>query len=258
MQQLRPQSGRLLLAAGFKHGFFGRVGGTSKGPYASLNCSFAVGDEPSDVTQNLARVAGYLDVQTERLVAASQVHGSNVLDVDDAPSLLEVRATEADALLGMRTNCALCVRTADCVPILVGCCVSGAATAIHAGWRGVIAGVVTRAIHRLFEKGARPESLVAAIGPHIGLAAFEVSREVAMQLDAVAPLARAVDWKMGDRPHVRLAGLVLAQLQAVGVKSEQVDEIDGCTFENQTDFFSFRRDGRFSGRQVSAICPLVR
>jgi polyphenol oxidase len=258
MQQLRPQSGPLLLAAGFKHGFFGRAGGLSKGAYTSLNCSYAVGDEASDVTQNLARVARYLDVQSESLVAVSQVHGNTVLDVDEAFSLREVDRREADALLGMHSNCALCIRTADCVPLLVGCRASGAAAAVHAGWRGVVAGVVPAAIDRLFEKGARPESLVAAIGPHIGLAAFEVSGEVAMQLDGVAPLARMVDWKSGNRPHVRLAGLVLAQLLSKGVKPNQVDVLEECTFSNERDFFSFRRDGRVSGRQISAICPLER
>jgi polyphenol oxidase len=256
MPQLQPQTGPLLLAAGFQHGFFGRIGGVSQGNYSSLNCSYSVGDEPDRVTRNVAQIAGHLDVPLDRLATVSQVHGRRVIDVDGSATVAELGELEADALVGTRVDCALGIRTADCVPVLVGCRATGTVAAIHAGWRGIVAGIVPEAIERLLGKGARAGALVAAIGPHIGVDAFEVSEEVASKLDAIAPNAKAVEWKLGPRPHVRLSHLVVAQLQANGLAPNQIDVLDACTYSNPRDLFSFRRDGRQSGRQLAAIRPL--
>lgn len=255
MPQLDPHISPLLRDAGFQHGFFGRIGGYSCGDFATLNCSFSVGDDPSHVAQNLTCIAGHLDVAPNDLLAVSQVHGCNVLDADSLGEDSEAAAVEADALLGSRVNSALSIRTADCVPILVGCRATGMAAAIHAGWRGVVAGVVQRAIEQLQARGADAGDLIAAIGPHICEQAFEVSAEVAWKLDAVAPQAAAVNWKMGPRPHVRLASLVCAQLLSTGIPPGQIENLDRCSFTNDREFFSFRRDGKRSGRQLSVIRP---
>ncbi len=255
MPQLHPLLGPLLLAAGFQHGFFGRIGGLSLGNYASLNCSFSVGDEPDHVAQNLTQIAGHLSVAADSLATVTQVHGCRVIDVDDSPEVSQLRNLEADAMVGTRIDRALGIRTADCVPILVGCRDTGAVAAIHAGWRGIVAGVIPETIDRLIGKGAKGSAMVVAIGPHIGVEAFEVSLEVAAQLDAVAPDAEALEWTLGSRPRVRLSRLVMAQLLAKGITADQMDDFNRCTYSNARDFFSFRRDGSKSGRQMSAILP---
>ena len=258
MQQLCPQTGPRLTAAGFRHGFFGRVGGPSRGAYSSLNCSYSVEDEADNVTLNLTRIANYFGLPTERLATVCQVHGCEVVNADEALDLSALRERQADALFATRDDCALSVRTADCIPILVGCRATGAAAAIHAGWRGIVARVVPKAISHLLSKGARPDALIVGIGPHIRAAAFEVSVDVAAALEASSPGSGAVDANMGTRPHVHLGRLVLAQLEELGIYSDQVDDLGSCTFTNQQEYFSYRRDGRISGRQLSSICPLPR
>jgi YfiH family protein len=255
MPQLYPQIGPLLLAAGFQHGFFGRKGGVSQGDYESLNCSYSVGDEPGRVTHNLTLIAGHFGISLEGLLTVNQVHGRRVIDVGESPTTTQIGKTEADALVCTSGDYAIGVRTADCVPVLVGCRDTGAVAAIHAGWRGVVSGVIPETIARLAGKGASVAAMVAAVGPHIGLGAFEVSPDVAHELDSVAPHANAVEWTVGRRPHVRLSRLVASQLMSSGLGPDHIDVIETCTYSNHLELFSFRRDGQRSGRQLSAIRP---
>lgn len=256
MTPIRPFLSPKLVSAGFQHGFFGRVGGQSEGTYTSLNCSYSVGDDPRHVTGNLTRIAQHLGLLPDQLKRVSQVHGCTVVNVEDLDERTEPNLVPADALVSTRADCAVCIRTADCVPVLVGCRATGAVAAIHAGWRGVVAEIIPRAVEHLLMRGARRDALVVAIGPHIGAAAFEVSDEVANQLDIAAPTARAVIRNPPHRPHVRLAALARAQLVSLGIQPEQIDELERCTFSMDSDFFSYRRDGERSGRHLNVICPL--
>ena len=179
-----PITSPKLNAAGFRHGFFTSVGGVSSGPYATLNLSNSVGDSPGNVAENLARVANWLGVAPSEMVWLRQVHGCSVIVLEDAVRADDVRSTQGDALIASDADLACCVRTADCVPVLLADRESGRAAAVHAGWRGIVAGVVTRTLVRLSELGTKPNHLVAAIGPHIRVAAFEVSDEVGRLIGA--------------------------------------------------------------------------
>jgi polyphenol oxidase len=255
MTEPAPLTSQKLLAAGFVHGFFTRKGGCSTGNYASLNCSYSVGDEAERVTANIARVENSLGLARDHLVTVSQVHGSAVeqFEADQLPSVFKSR--QADALLGRSGAFGLAVRTADCVPILVGCTRSGYAAAIHAGWRGIVSNVIGQTIGSLGALGCDPAHLVACVGPHIGLSAFEVAEEVASLLDAIAPEVHATERPKGTKPHVSLGRLAVAQLLKVGISSSSIECLDACTYSNVQDFFSFRRDGSVSGRQLSVIRP---
>jgi len=134
----------LLGRAGFRHGFFTRNGGVSTGPYRSLSFSLAVGDEPGNVAENLRRAAGALGVPSERIYYLSQVHGRQTQLADGQEPPARFLEREGDAVLAIPGTLALAcaVRSADCVPILVADRATGAVAAIHAGWRGVVAGVV--------------------------------------------------------------------------------------------------------------------
>lgn len=256
MPPVRPFLSAKLISAGFRHGFFGRVGGQSEGTYTSLNCSYSVGDDPQHVGGNLSRIAQHLGLVPDQLKRVSQVHGCAVMDVRDLGERAEPHLATADALVSTRADSAVCIRTADCIPILVGCRATGAAAAIHAGWRGVVAEIIPRAIERLLANGARRDALVVAIGPHIGPAAFEVSDAVAHDLEAVAPAVRAVIRNPPHRPHVRLAALAVAQLTRLQIQPEQIDALELCTFSMEREFFSYRRDGERSGRHLNVIRPL--
>ena len=175
-----------------------------------------------------------------RIVQVKQVHGARAVLAAQADG------QEGDALVARSAGgvVAVGVRVADCVPVLVGSARTGDVAAIHAGWRGVVAGVVGEAV-RLLEAGDRGE-LVAAIGPCIGPCCFEVGREVGAQLGFVVREA-------GGKVFVDLRAAVRAQLAALGVT--RVEDVAGCTKHEPERFYSFRRDGPSSGRMLAAIAP---
>ena len=239
----------LLSAAGFRHGFFTRRGGVSQGPYESLNFSVGVGDSEDNVRENLLRAGRVLG--TERLYFLSQVHGTECVVVRGDEATEELVKVKGDALASRRGACG--VRTADCVPILVGDRLSGAALAIHAGWRGTELGVVETAITALRRLIGAPGDLLAAIGPHISRAAFEVGPEVAERLAAASPLDGVVDWNTKKNPHVDLRRIIRGQLARMNLPEAAIDDVPGCTVRDPELFFSYRRNGQKSGRHLSVI-----
>jgi YfiH family protein len=245
----------LLSGLGFRHAFFTRMGGASEGRYSSLNFSVTVGDSQENVSENVARAAGALGVTRERVYFLSQVHGAVALAVEGVEDRNEVVLRQGDALLSRNEDVAVGVRIADCVPILIGDPSTGAALAVHAGWKGVVAGIVESAIARLREAGGSPSDAVAAIGPHITVAAFEVSEDVAEALRASSPNPDVIDRTLGAKPHVDLAGIVSSKLVALGLRPSNVDRVGGCTVSEPELYFSFRRDGPRSGRHLAAIVP---
>jgi YfiH family protein len=245
----------LLRAAGFRHAFYTRHGGVSEGPYSSLNVSFTVGDTDDRVIENLARAAAGLGVSPARLYFLTQVHGSRVRVLSGDEDATQVRGKSGDAVASRCPGLACCVRVADCVPILLGDRQSGAAAAVHAGWRGTVAGIVGAAVGRLCDLSGTEARPIAAIGPHISARAFEVSEEVAAQLLAASSATDVVDRSRGGRPHVALRRIIRAQLRDAGLPDEEIDDVAGCTVSEPGRFFSYRRDGKRSGRHLAGIVP---
>jgi len=242
----------LLARHGFAHGFSLRTGGVSASPFDSLNLARTVGDDPAAVTENHRRFAGALGVDPGSLYEVSQVHGALVREVEEGERVLAVRESEADALVIDPGRGAVAVRTADCVPILLGDVDTRHVAAVHAGWRGTVGGVIGAAVAVLAQHGATAASLVAAIGPHIRQDAFEVGEDVAREIAAAAH-GRDVVRRDLPKPHVDLAMVVRAQLESLGVPAEAIDDVGGCTLSEPERFFSYRRDGQRSGRHLSAI-----
>jgi len=127
--------------------------------------------------------------------------------------------------------------------------------AIHAGWRGVVAGVVEAAVACLRRQLTGKDELLAAIGPHISAAAFEVSEDVAAELLATCPVPGAALRLAGAKPRVNLRLIVTHKLLALGLTEAAIDHVGGCTLLEPERYFSFRRDGKRSGRHLSAIVP---
>lgn len=240
-----------LSAAGFRHAFFTRSGGVSEGPYRSLNFSYTVGDEANRVDENFRRGETELGLSPGRLLYLSQVHGSVVHELDVSAERNRVKTLEGDAVVSDCSALGLGVRSADCLPILLADVESGRAAAVHAGWRGLVRGVIDAALGAL---GVPGERLIAAIGPHIGPVAFEVSEDVANELAACSN-ASPVRRDLGLKPHVDLAAIATAQLLAGGVRPDRLERVAGCTHDDADRFFSFRRDGKLGGRHLSAIVP---
>ena len=243
----------MLREAGFRHAFFTRNGGVSEGAYHSLNFSIAAGDSPPHVSQNLQRAASALGVTAARLHFLSQVHGDVTHTLNGSEVQSELIQVEGDALVSRAAGLACGVRSADCVPVLLADRNSGAVAAAHAGWRGAACGIVSSAVEALRAISPHPD-LLAAIGPHISLAAFEVSEDVATTLLKASHDAHIVE-RSRAKPHVDLRRMLHAELHALGLPDAAIDDVWGCTMLEPARFFSFRRDGRASGRHLSAIVP---
>ena len=243
------QSG-LLARAGFAHAFFTRRGGVSEGPFASLNLSPEVGDRAEHVRENLGRAAHTLGLAAERLYVAAQVHDRGVISLHGSENASVVARTAADALVSSTPGSGCGVRTADCVPILIGDPVTGAFAAVHAGWRGTLATAVIAGVERLAkEYDARPEDLRAAIGASAGPCCYEVGSEV---IEAFS--SKFVDGEKLFTPtrdgHARVDLLKANrdQLISTGVKPERIHIAPLCTMCRTDLFFSYRREKSVHGK----------
>jgi YfiH family protein len=243
----------LLREAGFRHAFFTRRGGVSTGAYASLSFSIAAGDDPNHVRENLERAGAALGVPAARIHFLSQVHGRTVHTLSGAEDQNTLISREGDALVSRAPGLSCAVRSADCVPVLIADRRSGAVGAAHAGWRGAVQGIITETVAAV--RALAPDSdLIAAIGPHISAAAFEVSNDVAETILSASRDPNIVD-RSRAKPHVDLRRMLRAELRSLGLTDAAIDDVQGCTVLEPERFFSFRRDGKASGRHLSAIVP---
>lgn len=192
-----------------------------------------------------------------RVARLRQMHSDIVVtaDLQDSEGLLgsdsrEVDCGEGDAFATTFPNLLLTIRTADCVPVLLVDPETQSVAAVHAGWRGVVAGVLPRAVERMRESfQARPESLIAAIGPCIRQPSFEVGAEVARQFQSIFPERHDLD----ARTHVDLAEACRRQLVGVAISPNQVIDCGRCTYLEPELFHSYRRDRDAAGRMHAFI-----
>ncbi len=240
-----------LTNAGFRHAFFTRLGGISSGPFESLNFSASVGDSTENVHENFERASVLLGCANASVCHLNQVHGKDWVMLSNEAARSTTEHLAGDALISDCQHVACAVRTADCVPILVADLASGAVAAIHAGWRGLVAGVIPSALLALNRLNGGNAQFLAAIGPHISVGAYEISEDVAVHLEQTAPGLEVIDRTSFAKPHADLQQIAHAQLSAGGVL--EIDRVGGCTFLEADRFFSFRRSGATSGRQLSAI-----
>lgn len=237
-----------------RHGFFTRRGGVSEGPYASLNCSLSGQDRRDSVLENRARAARAVGAEPERLVGLMQVHGVAVVRVDAAWEAGSGR--QADAMVTDRPGLALGIVTADCAPVLFADATAGVIGAAHAGWRGALAGVLEATTAAMVTLGARPDRIVAAIGPCIGQESYEVAAD--LRDDVLARAAEDAVWFVAGRParwQFDLAGYCAARLRAAGIGT--VERVAACTMAEPDRFFSHRRrtlaGGGAIGHQISVV-----
>ena len=238
------------------HGFFTRDGGVSTGLYATLNTGFGSDDRGEAVSENRARIANAMGVPSDRLVTAHQAHTATAIVVTNPWSRAD--APIADAMATSERGLALAVLTADCLPILLSAPEAGVIAAIHAGWRGALAGVIEAGIDAMRELGARPEQVAAAIGPALQQDNFEVGLELVDAFTEDDPQASRF-FSPGAAPNKRqldLAAYAAARLRRAGV--DHVHDLGLCTYADERQFFSYRRARHRNepdyGRNLSAIC----
>jgi YfiH family protein len=248
----------LLQEAGVPHAFSTRSGGVSQGPFASLNLgtlsNSPLQDDLAHVRENYRRLLESIGASQRERCWIHQVHGRDV--VVARPGQPFESGVKADAIVTDDASRVVSVKYADCVPILLATPDGRAVAAIHAGWRGVVAGVVPAAAQRLAEIAhAKASELLAAVGPCISMPHFEVGPEVLDQLSAAIPDLRFELRPGGSNPHVDLADAVRRQLLAAGFGAGHVDATDRCTYRDADEFFSHRRDRGVTGRMAAVIGP---
>ena len=245
-----------VIPPGFHHGFSTRRGGVSEAPFDSLNLGGRWGDDAAAIAENRRRfeaAAGGGPVHFAR-----QVHGRGVAHVSAETRPDEVAAVAADAVVTAAPRTAVGVYVADCTPIVIADARTGACAAVHAGWRGTVARVVTAALGALIDTyGSRPRDLRMAVGPVIGPCCFEVGPEVVAEVEAAFPAARAAGAitlpPRSLREHVDLARLNRAAALEVGLAPEAIEVAGLCTRCEADRFYSYRRDGGRTGQLAAFV-----
>lgn len=229
-----------------------RQGGVSRGSYASFNVNPYCGDDPADVAENLRLLADGLSVSPRDIVFPHQTHGTEVAIVDGP--VTDSRLEGVDGVCTAVPGLCVAVSTADCIPILLYDPVCRAVAAIHAGWRGTVAGIAVRAVERMASgMSVSPGNLRAVIGPGIGLEAFEVGDEVYDAFSSAGFPMDCIARRMG-KWHINLPEANAWLLRRCGVQDICMSGI--CTYSHHEEFFSARRLGVRSGRILSGIMLL--
>ncbi|HEV2913646.1 MAG TPA: peptidoglycan editing factor PgeF [Pyrinomonadaceae bacterium] len=239
---------------GFANGFSTRLGGTSPMPRDALNLAGFDDDAAENIYENRRRFLSLFDGEWT-LAAGWQVHGSDVRVVRDArdalgPQNARGETVHCDALVTSAPRVLLGVKTADCVPIILGDVRCGAVAAIHAGWRGTLARIVAAALEQMRrEYGTQPRDVRAAIGPAAGPCCYEVGGEVIAAFRE--RFAEADELLTPSREGHALIDLQRAnrnQLIESGVPPQSIHIAPLCTMCRTDLFFSYRREKSLHGR----------
>ena len=252
---LRDDTPELLRLEAFPalHAFTTRLGGVSRGPFAELNLGGSVGDDPDAVSENRRRVLRAFGAEPERTATVRQVHGTRVVEAREAgPDV------HADGIVTDDPSWTLAVSVADCVPVLAVDPAHGAVAALHAGWRGVVAGIVDAGIDELVSRyGSRPDSIRVAIGPHISGPRYQVGAEVVEAFTAAGFPERVArrDPDAAGRFRLSLDAAVRVASARSGVRPIHVQDGGWCTASDRERFFSHRRDDGATGRHWALLRP---
>jgi YfiH family protein len=233
------------------HGFLGRGGGVSADAYATLNLAYHIGDDAARVDENWRRVRDAIEWDGP-IARVIQVHGSVVHEVTPENA---AAARDGDGMVTAHRGILLRVLSADCVPILLHDARSHVIGAIHAGWRGTIAGIAQAGVHTMIALGANAGEISAALGPSIGGCCFEVDADLgerfAREIEGSARHSRPGP---PGKAYLDLRAIVADQLVDAGLRRESISIVGPCTRCAADRYFSRRAAGGVvTGLQASVI-----
>lgn len=238
---------------GVPHGFLGRRGGVSAGVHAGLNVGTGSADDAAAIEQNRARAVAAV-LPGAGLATVYQIHSAEAVLVS-APVAFADRP-RADAMATDRPGVLLGILTADCAPVLLADVAAGVVGAAHAGWKGAIGGVTDSVVAAMARLGARRDRIVAAVGPCIAQASYEVDDGFLARFIGEDP-ANERFFAPGRPGHTQfdLEGYVAQRLTLAGIG--QIERLGLDTYADDARFFSFRRATHRGepdyGRQISLI-----
>lgn len=224
---------------------------TDRDSYADgreFSLSLSSSPDKETIRGNRGELARAMDVPTGQLYFPSQVHGTNIVEI--TRSTRPDHLLETDALITNQPNCCIAVMSADCVPILLYDTRNKAVGAVHSGWRGTVAHILTKTLQRMAEQyGTRGEEIVAAIGPSVSQPSYEVGEEVVQAVMEAFPEAPdLMQMQSNGKAKLDLWKANRFQLLQFGVKPENIELANLCTVKNNDHFFSARKgdSGRFA------------
>ena len=229
-----------------------RHGGCGVGTYASFNCTHYCGDNSEHVAANRRTLGTLFPEEPSALIIPVQTHGVKIQEIISLP-VDESELEGVDAVMTSLPGCCLCVSTADCIPVLLYDTVRQVVAAIHAGWRGTVAGIVEKVLNAMSVRyGTEGKDVVACIGPGISMESYEVGDEV-YELFASAGFDMQRIARKYDKWHIDLWEANRLQLLAQGVMARNIEVAGICTYKEYEHFFSARRLGIRSGRILTGI-----
>ena len=246
------------------HAFSTRIGGVSELAHTSaLNLAFNRGDDRDTVIENLARFGEAVGFDAKNMISLPQIHSSTVIDVDvqmAGEGYFKDAHTSCDGYVTSKKGIVLGVKTADCVPILLEAEKENgeiiAVSALHAGWRGTVAGIAAEGVKALVNKGADPKRIRAAIGPSISLCCFEVGQDFVDVIEAhnqASNVKVEIFFRDGKR-YADLKSVNRQYLLSCGLDGKNIDVCDECTFCLEDKYYSHRRMKGVRGIMLSVIC----
>lgn len=240
------------------HAFSTRRGGYSIAPYDSFNLSSKTGDEKIKVSKNIERLKDFLSIDSP-LFFLDQVHGKDILVVEDIKN--DAAHYPFDALITSRKETAIIILTADCLSILLYDPVKSVVAAVHAGWMGTTLQIAEKTVDKMKERfESNPSHIIAAMGPAIGPCCYEVDYPVMKAFKSInsytPQMLESFLLPVRGKNDKWMLDIVQAnrlQLLNAGLIKDNINTLDYCTSCRSDLFYSYRRDGKMTGRQGALI-----
>lgn len=214
----------------------------TSGTIPGLNLGENTSADPGEIDSNFSALMSELEWNLDKLALADQVHGNQIEYVQNGGFY-----SQTDGLVTDQNNLILGIRVADCAAILLADPKNQFLAAVHAGWRGAASGIITRALSKLKDMGAKTDSLIAWVSPCISTENFEIGEEVAEQFDK-----EYIDRNFGEKPHLKLKEFIKDELIGSGLSEYNVEVDPRCTISNKS-FYSYRREQNKAGRLLAFI-----
>ncbi len=255
------QFDNLINEARIEHFCTTRKGGVSIGSFSSFNLGNYSDDNPIDIYENRQILSRMWYMNIADFIIPHQTHSSNVLVIDEEfmsanPSDKIERLYGVDASITHLENIFLCATTADCVPVLLYDKQKQIIAAIHAGWKGLVGGIIKKTIDKMSEVyNSNPSHIVAAIGPSISQSNYEVGDELIANFNEAGFDLSSVSFfnENTNKWHIDLKQVSHNEFVRLGLSQEQIEVSSLCTYDEPELFFSARRQSIVSGRMLSGI-----
>ncbi|MFC0878207.1 peptidoglycan editing factor PgeF [Saccharicrinis sp. FJH2] len=235
-----------------------RMGGYSSPPFDALNLGENTADDPELIERNTALVKSDVSflARLEQYILPVQVHGNNIVTINEDflnkdQEQKELLLSSCDALITSLPAVFIGIRTADCVPVTVYNKHSGIIGVIHAGWRGIAKGIIGKTLKMMGVEHS-PENLFCGIGPCIERDNYEVGQEVIDEIEKVLP-GESVWFIQNGSFYFDLKKAARIQIEQVGVSGSNIESCTFCTWKNNTEFYSYRKENGNTGRFLTGM-----